>query len=159
MRKRLPIAVLAVLVVAAVALPASARGWAKKVTGGGQAVAGGTYFSITVSAHSDGESVAGQMQYSRDDLAMHAMVECLGLFSENSVAVAAGPAKEQHDPTDFLGESDWMVVQIKEGGVGAGDAVRVNLVPEQEALRRCQTGPSGGFPGVIYDGNFNIRTK
>jgi hypothetical protein len=51
-----------------------------------------------------------------------------------------------------------MVVEIREGGVGYGDRVRVRLMSESAALATCDQ-PSGSFPGLIYDGNFNIRTK
>jgi hypothetical protein len=51
-----------------------------------------------------------------------------------------------------------MVVEIKEGGVGSGDRVRVRVMAEAAALVVCGT-PSGSFPGTVYDGNFNIRSK
>jgi hypothetical protein len=165
MKKRALITLGVVLALAAtasllMALPAGAASWAEKVTGGGQGMAGGVHFSITVSAW---DGPAGQMEYSREgqslpDLSMHGTVECLGLFSDNTVAVAAGPASVQYDPAGLIGPGDWMVVEISEGGVGYGDRVRVRLMSENAALATCNQ-PSGLFPGLIYDGNFNIRTK
>jgi hypothetical protein len=132
------------------------------VTGGGQASSGGTDFSITVSARNDGYgNVSGQMEYSREgqsvaDLSMHATVECLSFFEGGTVAVAAGPASAQNDPSGAVFTDAWMVVEIQEGGTGSGDAVRVRLLSEEDALAICEE-PSGTFPGTIYDGNFNIR--
>jgi hypothetical protein len=155
------VVVVSVAVAASVlmALPAGAA-WEEKITGGGQATAGSVHFSVTVSAW---DGPAGQMEYSRSgqsvpDLSVHGTVECLGLFSEGTIAVAAGPASAQNDPAGLIGSGDWMVVEIKEGGVGFGDTVRVRLMPESSARSTC-TQPSGSFPGTVYDGNFNIRTK
>lgn len=130
-------------------------GWADKITGGGQAMAGGTQFSITVSAWDDGSGgVAGQMEYSRTSLSMHASVECVGLFNEGTVGVAAGPVRFQEGSM----AGDWMVVEILEGGVGSGDRVRVRVMSIDAALGVCGK-PSGTFPGTIYDGNFNLRSR
>jgi hypothetical protein len=165
MKKRVLITLGVVLALAAtasllMALPAGAASWAEKVTGGGQGMSGGVHFSITVSAW---DGPAGQMEYSREgqsvpDLSMHATVECLGIHSGGEEAVAVGPASVQYDPAGQVQPGQWMVVEIKEGGIGYGDTVRVRLMSETTALATCAT-PSGSFPGTIYDGNFNIRTK
>jgi hypothetical protein len=147
--------VITIMLALVIALPAGAA-WTMKVTGGGQARAGGTDFSITVSAKDTGSGdVTGQMEYSRSDLAMHASVKCLGFFNDGSVAVAAGPAKAQIGHID---EGAWMVVEIQEGGKGSGDRVRVRLMSQSSAKAVCNS-PSGSFPGAIYDGNFNLRDK
>lgn len=159
MNRKFVVFVLVVALVLLTALPATAAGWTEKVTGGGQAVAGGTEFSITTSAWEDTEgNVGGQIEYSRSDLSFHAKVECFGLFSGGDVAVAAGPAKVQDDPTGFIGAGEWAVIEILEGGKGSGDRVRVRLMSESAATGLCES-PSGTFPGLIYDGNFNIRIK
>jgi hypothetical protein len=89
---------------------------------------------------------------------MHATVACLGL-SDGGVAVAAGPMWAQYDPDGWVEPSKWLIVNIKEGGVGEGDTVRVYKDSEDRARTTCANGPIGGFPGYIYDGNFNIREK
>jgi len=131
-------------------IPVGAAGWSEKVTGGGEAMAGKTPFSITVSAWKDEMgNTAGQIQYSRPALTFHASVKCLCLYEDENVAVVAGPVRKS---------SSWAVVEVLEGGVGSGDRVRVRLMAEAAARAACAS-PSGSFPGVIYDGNFNIRTK
>jgi hypothetical protein len=164
MKKRVLITLGVVLALAATAsllmvLPAGAASWADKVTGGGQGRAGGVHFSITVSAWDDGYgNAAGQMEYSREgqsvpDLSMHVTVACL--YVDGDMAAAAGPARAQNDPGGWVDPTKWVVVNIKEGGIGAGDTVRVYKAPPGQA---CGP-PQDGFPGYIYDGNFNIRTK
>ena len=138
-------------------IPAGAAGWSERITGGGQAVAGGTEFSITVSAWKDAAgNAAGQIEYSRPTLIFHATVECLCLHGD--VAVAAGPVRVQHDPGLAVGSDAWVVVEMLEGGVGSGDRVSVRFISQAEAEAKCAT-PSGSYPGLIYDGNFNIRIK
>jgi len=151
-----------VVLLTALVVPAHAA-WSEKITGGGQATAGVT-FGITVSAWtSDGGEEAGQMEYSRvgqsvPDLSIHAKIKCVGIHSNGDVAVVAGPADVQNDPDGLVGSGAWMVVEILEGGVGSGDRVRVRLMSETDARYVCDH-PSGSFPGLIYDGNFNIRLK
>ena len=153
-----------VVLLTALVAPAHVAGWNEKITGGGQAVAGGIYFSITVSAWTtDKGEDAGQMEYSRvgqivSDLSIHAKIKCVCIHESGNVAVVAGPADAQNDPAGQIGSGDWMVVEIKEGGVGSGDTVRVRLMSEVAARAVCEK-PSGSFPGLIYDGNFNIRLK
>ena len=146
-----------VVLLTALVAPANVAGWSEKITGGGQAVAGGIYFSITVSAWTtDKGEDAGQMEYSRSNLSIHAKIQCVRIYGD--VAVVAGPADVQNDPDGLVGTGAWMVVEILEGGVGYGDRVRVRLKSEVEARAVCDN-PSGSFPGLIYDGNFNIRSK
>jgi hypothetical protein len=164
MKKYSFVIVILVVLLLIVVLPISAASWSNKVTGGGQAAAGGVDFSITTSAWNDGNGhVGGQMQYSRydqtlPDLSMHGKVECFNVFEDGAVAVAAGPAKAQYDPGGAVGSDDWMVVEIREGGIGAGDEVRVRLMSDSDVQDVCDS-PSGIFPGLVYDGNFSIRSK
>ena len=148
-----------VVLLTALVAPAHVASWSEKITGGGQAIAGGTCFSITVSAWTtdDGED-AGQMEYSRSNLSIHAKIQCVRIHDDGDVAVVAGPADVQNDPDGIVGAGTWMVVEILEGGVGYGDRVRVRLKSETVARGVCDN-PSGSFPGLIYDGNFNIRSK
>lgn len=148
---------IAVGLVLAVSIPAGAASWSEKVTGGGQASAGGNDFSVTTSA----SDVGGQIQYSRSgqpipDLSMHATVECLTVAEDGLSAVAAGPAFAQVDPSGAVFDGAWLQIEVLEGGKGSGDRVRVRLLSEAEAMD-CT--PSGSYPGVVYDGNFNIRIK
>jgi len=149
-----------VVLLTAVAAPANVASWEEKITGGGQASSGSTYFSITVSAWTADEGVAagGQMEYSRSNLSIHAKVQCVGIHDDGTVAVVAGLADVQNDPDGLVGSGVWMVVEILEGGVGSGDKVRVRLMTEAAARGVCET-PSYSFPATIYDGNFNIRSK
>lgn len=132
-----------------------------KITVCVQVVSGGIYFSITTSAWDDGSGVAaGQMQYSGScqsfaDPCMHVPFECFGIFSSDTVAVPAGPAKAQYDPVDSVTSGASMVVEINEDNVGSGDIVRVRPLSSTPAQSVCAT-PSGSFPGTIYGGNFNI---
>jgi hypothetical protein len=166
MRRRvlIGVGVLVVLLAATqffIVLPAGAA-WDEKITGGGQAIAGGVHFSITVSAWEDSTgSAAGQMEYSRAgqsmaDLSMHITVECLGVWDDR--AVAAGPAWTQYDPGNWYNPANWVIVNIHEGGIGAGDTVRVYQSTPGAAALACNTFPTS-FPGTVYDGNFNIRSK
>ena len=156
MNRKVVVFLLVVALLLLMVLPTAAAGWEARITGGGQAIAGGTELSITTSAWLDAKGHAGgQIEYSRSGLSFHATVECMGTFSEDNVAVAAGPAWAQ-DGTTLLGE--WGVIEILEGGNGAGDRVRVRMMSEEDALGVCAT-PSGTFPGYVYDGNFNIRVK
>ena len=157
-----------VVLLTALVAPAHVASWSEKITGGGQAVFGSgtneTSFSITVSAwETDDGSAAGQMQYSRvdqyyPDLSVHAKVQCVGIHEDGTIAVVAGPADVQNDPAGQINPDEWMVVEILEGGVGSGDSVRVRFMPETAARNVCEK-PSYIFPGLIYDGNFNIRSK
>lgn len=152
---------LAFVLVAAlfIALPVGAASWAHKVTGGGQASAGGIDFSITVSAWKDGDGAsAGNIEYDRPGVNFHAKVECMGVFDGGSKAVAAGPGWNQ-EGTSWLNEGNWVIVNVHEGGVGAGDEVRVYQGSSENAMASCSDGPVGGFPGTVFDGNFNIRSK
>jgi len=153
--KRFLVPILAIVLLIALVVPAHAA-WSEKITGGGQAIAGG-YFSITVSAWTTAEGEdAGQMEYSRSNLSIHAKIKCVCIYGD--VAVVAGPADVQNDPDGIVGSGAWMVVEILEGGVGSGDKVRVRLKSEVVARDICEN-PSYSFPGLIYDGNFNIRSK
>ena len=155
--KRFLVPILVVVLLIALVVPAHVASWSEKITGGGQASAGGTCFSITVSAWSTAEGEdAGQMEYSRVGLSMHAKIQCVSIHDDGTVAVVAGPADAQND--SIIGEGAWMVVEILEGGVGSGDRVRVRLMSEEAARNVCDN-PSNSFPGLIYDGNFNIRSK
>jgi len=147
-----------VVLLTAIVAPANVASWEEKITGGGQAVAGSTHFSITVSAWTadEGEAAGGQMEYSRSNLSIHAKIQCVCIYGD--VAVVAGPADVQNDPDGIVGSGAWMVVEILEGGVGSGDKVRVRLKSEEVARDICEN-PSYSFPGLIYDGNFNIRSK
>ena len=164
MKRTLIMTVLLVIALIAIAAPVGAASWEIKVTGGGEATVGGVDFSITASAKQDvNGGVTGQMQYSRSgqsiaDLSVHGTVKCIGVFSDGAVAVLAGPTKEQNDPGNQLDPGDWMVVEIKEGGVGSGDKMSVRLKSEAQAKLNC-TSPSGSYPGIIYDGNFNIQSN
>lgn len=147
----------ALITVLLMALPVGAASWTDKVTGGGQAASGGIDFSITVSA----SDVGGQMQYSRfgqavADLSMHATVECVNVAGDGSYAVAAGPAFAQDDPSGAVFAGAWMQVEVWEGGIGSGDRVRVRLLSKATA---DDCAASGSYPGVVWDGNFNIRSK
>lgn len=156
MNRKPIVLVLVVALLLLLALPVAAAGWQARVTGGGEAMAGATPFSITTSAWMDaGGNAAGQIQYTRSDLAFHAAVECMGVFDDGDVAVAAGPAWAQEGS---IAAGAWAVVEINEGGIGSGDSVRVRLMSEAGAQDVC-VNPSGSFPGTIYDGNFNIRLK
>jgi len=156
--KRFLVPILAIVLLIALVVPAHAA-WSEKITGGGQAIAGGTYFSITVSAWTTAEGEdAGQMEYSRSNLSIHAKIQCVGIHDDGTVAVVAGPADVQNDPDGLVGTGAWMVVEILEGGVGSGDRVRVRLMSREDACSVCGT-PSHSFPALIYDGNFNIRSK
>jgi hypothetical protein len=152
---------LAVVLLTTLVAPAHVESWNEKITGGGQAVAGGAYFSITVSAWTTDDGDAGQMEYSRPNLSIHAKIQCVrihSIYGDGDVAIVAGPADAQNDPAGLIGSGDWMVVEILEGGVGSGDKVRVRLMSEAAARIVCDN-PSLSFPGLIYDGNFNIRSK
>lgn len=162
---------LLVLLAAAVmtAVPVFAD-WSEKVTGGGQATAGGVSFSIAASAWDDGDANAGGMfQYSRDDGALpplyfHATVEKMDLRSDGTtgaaIAVMAGPVKEQYDPGNYFGEGDWAILQIKEGGIGSGDTFRVWKASAADAQSYVDNPTMlSSWPGSIVDGNFNIREK
>jgi hypothetical protein len=165
MKKTYFVSIIVVLVLTTL-LPISvgAAKWKNKITGGGQvATAGGELFSLSVSAWEDvaGE-YGGQMQYSRYDgtLDMHATVECFHVNPDGLVAVAAGPAKAQYDPYDFVGTTGgWMVVMLKESGKGSGDEVRVIGRTEAVARAYCAGDYLGPFYGYVFDGNFNIRSK
>ena len=147
-----------VVLLTALVVPAHVASWSEKITGGGQAFAGVT-FSITVSAWTTADgSDAGQMEYSRSNLSIHAKVQCVGIHDDGTVAVVAGLADVQNDPDGIVGTGEWMVVEILEGGIGSGDRVRVRLMSETAARFACEN-PSYIFPGLIYDGNFNIRSK
>lgn len=154
MKRRILAVILTLLALTIVAVPVSAGRWTEQVTGGGQAVAGDTYFSVTASAWKDGESnVSGQIQYSRDDLEFHATAMCFNTF--DGTAVVAGPAWAQEGDVE---DDAWAIIEIMEDGVGSGDWVRVRLKSQDVAESVCANGPSGSYPGMIYDGNFNIRT-
>ena len=166
--KRFLVPMLVVVLLIALVVPANVASWEEKITGGGQAVAGGIYFSITVSAWTadEGGAAGGQMQYSRvgqsvPDLSVHAKIQCVGinnLADGTVVAIVAGPADVQNDPGGQIGSGNWMIVEILEGGIGSGDQVSVRLCSEANAPYKCEN-PSGSYPGLIYDGNFNIRSK
>jgi len=153
---RLVLLMVVVLLTALVA-PAHVASWDDKITGGGQAI----NFSITVSAWTTEEGDAGQMEYSRSNLSMHAKVERVEIYycNGNVAAVVAGPVDAQYDPDGYIpSNGDWMVVQILEGGVGSGDRVRVQVIWEEDVDAKFET-PECIFPGLILDGNFNIRSK
>jgi len=155
---RLLLSVILAIVLVIVLTTTVFASWDEKVTGGGLASVGGVEFSITVSAWGDAETLGGQIEYSRSDLCMHATVECMEVFAEGTKAVLAGPVRAQYDPTSYVQEGYWLVVNVLEGGIGAGDQVRVYQVTEAQARAACAIEPSS-FPGTIYDGNFNIRLK
>lgn len=163
MKKPIMITTILLITLLVVTIPAGAASWNTKITGGGQAVVGGTYFSINVSAtEKPSGEFKGQMQYSRYDgtLDMHGFVKCSWVSGNGEIALAAGPAKAQNDPANFIGtHGGWMVVMIKEGGVGSGDTVRVIGSTEGVARNYCSNGYSGSFPGTLVDGNFNIRSR
>jgi len=165
MKKIHLLSVLIVMLLASLVLiPVGAGSWDDKITGGGQVTTyGGILFNLSVSAWDDGAGVyGGQMQYSRYDgtLDMHATVDCVHVNSDGLIAVAAGPAKAQYDPNNYVGTTGgWMVVMLKEGGVGYGDEVRVLGRTEADARAFCAADYLGPFFGYVFDGNFNIRSK
>ena len=68
------------------------------------------------------------------------------------------PEEAQYDLSGAVDDGDWMLVEIMDGGVGSGDRVRIRLLSESEVLGVCGAATSV-FPGLVYDGNFNIRSK
>lgn len=163
MKKTILLTLILIIALLAITVPAGAASWKSKITGGGQAVAGGTYFSINVSAteKASGE-YKGQMQYSRYNgtLDMHASVKCSWISGDGKTALAAGPAKAQNDPGNYVAsQGGWMVVMVKEGGTGSGDRVKVIGSTKDAAMNFCSNGFSGGFPGLVVDGNFKIRSR
>lgn len=124
--------------------------WSQKVTGGGEFTAGGTGFSLAVSA----SDVGGQIQYSRPGVSFHATAECLFVSEDGMTAVTAGPAWGQ-DGFD-VAEGTWAKIEIREGGDRA-DRVRVRLLAVEPPEGWCA--PSGSFPGVATDADFTIRTR
>lgn len=124
------------------------NGWSVKVTGGGDALAGGTAFSLTMSATDD----SGQFQYARDGLVMHGTINCTFVAEDESYAVMSGVVTHAPVPAPGFVEGAEVSIAVQEGGNGAGDAVRIwpsSLCGEY----------GGGFPGSYYDGNINIRTR
>ena len=137
-------------VLALSAAVAAAAGWSEKATGGGQAMAGSTPFSVTMSVSDSG----GQFQYSRDDLVFHGVADCLFVPDDETYAVLSGDITHAAVPNGVFQEGARVSIAILEGGEGAGDRVRV------WAADACSAGAYGGaYPGIFVDGNVNIRTR
>lgn len=134
----------------AMTIPAGAASWSEKVTGGGWASAGGTEFSLTMSA----SDLGGQWQYYRTDGVSniaHGTVTCLYVAPGESYAVMSGPVTNVSAGTTFV-EGDIWSIAVLEGGRGSGDRVRIWKGDHCEAY-------AGSYPGIYYDGNINIRVK
>jgi hypothetical protein len=140
-----------------------AGSWEDKVTGGGQAVAGGTYFSLTLSASTDDFGNArGQAEYSRYNgtLDMHVDIACLWVAPDLSKVFAAGPAMAQVDPGNYVeSNGGWVGIVVKEGGIGSGDTVRIWGMDEETGRFYCENGYAGSPSVEFFDGNINIRGK
>lgn len=134
----------------ALAIPAVAASWTEKVTGGGWASAGGDDFSLTMSA----SDVGGQWQYSRTDGVTniaHGTIDCIYVHEDQSYAVMSGPVTHVEAGTTFA-EGDTWSIAVQEGGKGSGDRVRIWEADHCDEY-------DGGFPGIYFDGNVNIRMK
>lgn len=138
----------------AMAIPAGAASWSEKVTGGGQASAGGADFSLTMSAADIRGEVKGQWQYSRTDSVTniaHGTIDCIYVEPDQSYAVMSGPVTHVASSALFVEGETWTIA-VREGGNGSGDEVRI--------WKGDHCGPyGGGYPGTYYDGNVNIRVK
>ena len=133
-----------------------------KLTGGAEYIdAGGVTFSMTANAITTNKGLKGHIQYSREaqtgalELYVHAPVKCLWVADDGMSAVIAGPAHVQSNPGD-LETGPWLIAAISEGGIGAGDSVRVVFAEEWEATNACLEGMTE-FPGLVMEGNFTIR--
>ena len=142
-----------------VAVLAAAGG---KVTGGAESVdAGGVTFSMTANAITTDKGLKGHIQYSREaqsgavELYVHAAAKCLWVADDGMSALVAGPAHVQSNPGE-VETGPWLIAAINEGGIGAGDAVRVAFAEEWEATNACLEGTTE-FPGLVMEGNFTIR--
>jgi len=118
--------------------------------------------SVNVILDGQGE-LKGKIQYfhAPRSLSMHADVECSGISTDGTVAVAVGPAKVQSDPTHFMDPYPWFGVAVREGGTGSGDRVRVPVFTnEASALVFCgqaDTLVNTTWGVEVIDGNYTIR--
>lgn len=123
--------------------------WSVKVTGGGDATAGGVDFSLTMSA----SDVGGQWQYTSADgtQVAHGTIETLVVAEDLSSAYMSGPVAHVSAGTTFTEGESWTIAVLEDGD-GSGDKVRI-----------CKTSNCGNggasYPGIYYDGNINIRSK
>ncbi len=133
----------------ALAIPAGAASWSEKVTGGGWASAGGTDFSLTMSA----SDVGGQWEYVRADGSQiaHGTVACVYIHPDLSYAVMSGPVTHVAAGSLFVEGETWTIA-VREGGEGSGDQVRIWKGDNCGAY-------ADSYPGTYFDGNVNIRTR
>lgn len=154
-KSRFALGVVGALMVAfALAATAEARA-VPQVTGGASLItAGGIDFSLSVNAivMPDGETVKGQIDYERTDLAFTADVECSNVNLDGTVATAAGPVTNYETGSGGA----WVAVTVREGGTGSGDQVRVMLTSEATGKALCSD-LGQATPGVVHEGNFTIR--
>jgi len=144
---------------------------AAKITGGAeQILAGGDTISVTVNAIKVGPNkdvTKGNIQYTRedfegmDDLIVHAKVDDFYVNPDGEYAVAIGEAMPQYDPGGQVFELAWVVVQILEGGTGAGDQIRFRIKDEDEAKAILSAAPTtpvpASLPGEVLEGEFKLR--
>lgn len=140
--------ILSIVMILTVLSPAVANGrWDSQVTGGVTASAG-VVFDLDVSSRTDGDTVKGQIQYTREAqgstaaLSMHATVECVYVDASTGNVAIRGPVNVQ--------DGSWgsfVTVEIRADGA----AVRVH----DGSGTNC--GYTGSFPGAVQEGSFNFH--
>jgi hypothetical protein len=167
MKKITLVLILTVLVVT-MAMPVGAAGWTRRVSGGmSYADYGGVKeFTVTLSAWEKADGTCGgegEYYYEPNGQKFHLDITkvCFGMVSSGTYAGAAyavgiGTVRAQDDGT-FGG---YGAIAIAEGGE-TGDGIRVLAdMAENDPRTSCTYWVTNtGFPALVLDGNFNIRSK
>ncbi len=136
-------------------------------TAGVHTVMGRAFFPggvmMLIDAHlQDGEAY-GTMEYtqvqSRGDntLRIFIDVECVGLFSDGTRAVVAGPITRSFgDQVTEINSGDWWMIQVQEGGSDM-DLISTNIASRNRALSVCQVGPENSANLRAVDGDLSIH--
>lgn len=160
MKKRLSVALVALLVLSATAATVSAGGWTERISGGSSYSENYGEFTVTLSAwqKADGEfGGEGQYYYPPLERTFHLDVTKVCFADDSSWAVAMGTVRGQ-DGTEVTGEG-WGAIAVLEGG-DQPDRFRVAFDKSESFVADwCDQGAYGRFPAIVQDGNFNIRSK
>lgn len=159
MRKRLSVALVALLALSAMAATVSAGGWSERISGGSSYSENYGEFTVTLSAWEteDGYGGEGQYYYPPLDRTFHLDVEKVCFGPNQEWAAAVGPIRGQ-DGTEVM-DGAWGGIAILEGG-DAADRFRVGFNETKSEMEDwCNAGAYGLFPAIVEDGNFNIRSK
>ena len=142
-RTLLVMVALAALVFSTMAGASPNAKWDSQVTGGGEFVAGSTYFDLAVSSRTTDDTTKGMFQYTRDGLVFHGVVDCLYIDGYGNVTMS-GDVKDQ--------EGFW----AEYGAVSLsadGTKVRVHVV--SPGADNC--GHSTSWGATLVEGSFNLR--